>query len=110
MEEATARQTANGSDPTSDWNQGYGYQFWRCTHDSFRGDGAGGQLMVIIPSKDMVVAITADTGSFQQEMNAIWDNLYPACQDKALPEDAAGDAKVKEAALKLEAHPKKAAK
>ena len=26
---ATARQTSNGSSPTSDWDQGYGYQFWR---------------------------------------------------------------------------------
>src|SRR5215831_16778852 len=27
VEEATARQTSNGSAPTSDWDQGYGYQF-----------------------------------------------------------------------------------
>ena len=27
--EATALQTSNGSAPTSDWDQGYGYQFWR---------------------------------------------------------------------------------
>jgi CubicO group peptidase (beta-lactamase class C family) len=43
VEEATARQTSNGSAPTSDWDQGYGYQFWRSRHDSFRGDGAFGQ-------------------------------------------------------------------
>ncbi|HET6247875.1 MAG TPA: glycoside hydrolase family 76 protein [Tepidisphaeraceae bacterium] len=91
-----------------DWRQGYGFQFWRCTHNSFRGDGAGGQLMVVIAEKDTVVAITADTGSFQAEMNAIWDHLYPAFQDKALPEDAAGDAKIKDAVSRLEAHPKKA--
>ena len=29
---ATARQTSNGSNPKSDWEQGYGYQFWRCRH------------------------------------------------------------------------------
>ena len=38
--EATALQTANGSDPDSDWDQGYGYQFWRCRHNAYRGDGA----------------------------------------------------------------------
>jgi CubicO group peptidase (beta-lactamase class C family) len=114
VEEATSRQVPNDKESHSkigiDWQQGYGYQFWRCTHNSFRGDGAGGQLMVMIPDKDMVVAITADTGNFQGEMNAIWDHLYPACQDKALPEDAAGQAKVKEAVAKLEAHPQKRAR
>ncbi len=30
IEAATARQTSNGSNPKSDWDQGYGYQFWRC--------------------------------------------------------------------------------
>jgi CubicO group peptidase (beta-lactamase class C family) len=37
--QATARQTSNGSSPDSDWDQGYGYQFWRCRHGAFRGDG-----------------------------------------------------------------------
>ena len=41
---ATARQTSNGSNPDSDWNQGYGFQFWRCRHGAFRGDGAFGQF------------------------------------------------------------------
>src|SRR5205823_3405478 len=27
---ASTRQTSNGSNPKSDWDQGYGYQFWRC--------------------------------------------------------------------------------
>ncbi len=31
VEAATARQTSNGSNPKSDWDQGYGYQFWRCS-------------------------------------------------------------------------------
>ena len=90
-----------------DWQQGYGFQFWRCTHNSFRGDGAGGQLCVMIPDKDAVVVYTADTGNFQGEMNAIWDHLFPAFGDKALPEDAAGQEKVKQVIAKLEAHPEK---
>jgi CubicO group peptidase (beta-lactamase class C family) len=40
--EATTRQTSNGSAPTSDWDQGYGYQFWQSRH-GYRGDGAFGQ-------------------------------------------------------------------
>ena len=49
IEAATARQTSNGSDPNSDWAQGYGYQFWRCRHGAYRGDGAFGQFCVVLP-------------------------------------------------------------
>jgi CubicO group peptidase (beta-lactamase class C family) len=111
VEEATRKQVSNDQEGHSkigiDWTQGYGFQFWRCTHDAFRGDGANGQLCVVIPDKDAVIAITADTGSFQSEMNAIWDKLYPAFQSEALPEDSATREKLKEAISHLEAHPAK---
>src|SRR5215208_3431464 len=59
VEEATALQTSNGSSPKSDWDQGYGYQFWRSRHNSYRGDGAFGQYCFVIPELDAVVAITS---------------------------------------------------
>lgn len=111
VEQATSKQVPNDQEGHSkigiDWKQGYGFQFWRCTHNAFRGDGAGGQLCVVIPDKDAVVAITADTSNFQGEMNAIWDKLYPAFGAEPLAEDAAGQEKVKQAIAKLEAHPAK---
>jgi CubicO group peptidase (beta-lactamase class C family) len=114
VEQATSKQVPNEEESHSkigiDWRQGYGFQFWRCTHNAFRGDGAGGQLCVVIPDKDAVIAITADTGNFQGEMNAIWDHLFPAFTDKALAEDPTGQEKVKQAISKLEAHPAKKAK
>jgi CubicO group peptidase (beta-lactamase class C family) len=114
IEQATSKQVPNDQESHSkmgiDWQQGYGFQFWRCTHNAFRGDGAGGQLCVVIPDKDVVIAITADTGEFQNEMNAIWDKLYPAFQAGALPEDAAGQEKLKQKIAKLEAHPAKKGK
>jgi CubicO group peptidase (beta-lactamase class C family) len=63
--QATARQTSNGSSPNSDWEQGYGYQFWRCRHGAFRGDGAFGQFCVVMPEQDTVVAITSGTRDLQ---------------------------------------------
>ena len=30
VELATSKQVSNGSNPKSDWDQGYGFQFWRC--------------------------------------------------------------------------------
>jgi CubicO group peptidase (beta-lactamase class C family) len=111
VEQATSKQVPNDQESHSkigiDWQQGYGFQFWRCTHNAFRGDGASGQFCVVIPDKDTVVAITADTGNMQGELNAIWDKLYPAFQDQALPDDAAGQEKQKQAVAALEAHPTK---
>ena len=45
IEQATSKQVPNEQEDHSkigqDWRQGYGFQFWRCTHGAFRGDGAG---------------------------------------------------------------------
>ena len=83
VEEATALQTANGSSPTSDWDQGYGYQFWRSRH-GYRGDGAFGQYMLVLPHYDAVVAITSGVGDMQAVMNLVWDKLLPAMKPSPL--------------------------
>ncbi|HEX5221289.1 MAG TPA: serine hydrolase [Verrucomicrobiae bacterium] len=84
IETATARQTSNGSNPTSDWDQGYGYQFWRCRPGCYRGDGAFGQFCIVMPEQDAVVAITSGTRDMQGVMNLVWDKLLPAMQPKRL--------------------------
>jgi CubicO group peptidase (beta-lactamase class C family) len=88
---ATARQTSNGSNPTSDWDQGYGYQFWRCRHGLYRGDGAFGQFCIVMPEQDAVVAITSGTGDMQSVMNLVWDHLLAGMQKGTLPPDSRGD-------------------
>ena len=90
VEQATSMQTSNGSAPTSDWDQGYGYQFWRSRHNSFRGDGAFGQYCMVIPELDAVVAITSGVRDMQKVMNLVWDKLLPTMKAKRLPENAAG--------------------
>ena len=89
VEQATSMQTSNGSAPTSDWDQGYGYQFWRSRHNSFRGDGAFGQYCMVIPELDAVVAITSGVRDMQKVMNLVWDKLLPVMKAKRLPENAA---------------------
>lgn len=42
------------------WSEGYGYQIWRNNADSFRSDGAFGQLCMVFPKEDMVIAVTAE--------------------------------------------------
>lgn len=114
VEQATSKQVSNDQESHAsigiDWQQGYGFQFWRCTHNAFRGDGANGQLCLVIPEKDAVIAITADTGDFGSEMNAIWDNLYPAFRTEPLPADAAAQEKLGQLVANLVAHPAKKAK
>jgi CubicO group peptidase (beta-lactamase class C family) len=86
--QATALQTSNGSSPASDWDQGYGYQFWRSRHNSFRGDGAFGQYCMVIPELDAVVAITSGVRDMQKVMNLVWDKLLPAMKAGRLADDA----------------------
>ena len=62
----------------SDWVQGYGYQIWRCRHNAFRADGAGGQYIIVIPEKDAVVVNTADLRNMQSELNLVWDYILRA--------------------------------
>jgi CubicO group peptidase (beta-lactamase class C family) len=87
VEMATALQTSNGSSPKSDWDQGYGYQFWRSRHNSYRGDGAFGQYCFVIPELDAVVAITSGVRDMQRVMNLVWEKLLPAMKANPLPED-----------------------
>ncbi|MCC6729840.1 MAG: serine hydrolase [Chthonomonadales bacterium] len=78
IEEATAKHIANGTGDASDWTQGYGYQFWRCRHGGYRGDGAFGQYCVVMPAQDAVLAITSGVADMQAVLNATWDHLLPA--------------------------------
>jgi CubicO group peptidase (beta-lactamase class C family) len=87
VEEATARQTANGSNPQSDWDQGYGYQFWRCRHGAYRGDGAFGQYCIVLPRQHAVIAITSGVRDMQAVLNVVWDKLLPGMKASPLPPD-----------------------
>jgi CubicO group peptidase (beta-lactamase class C family) len=111
VEEATSLQTANGSDPTSDWNQGYGYQFWRCRHGVYRGDGAFGQFCFVLQQYDAVIAVTSGTNDMQEVMNVVWDRLLPAFSASALPADPESDRRLSErlASLSLRTQPGEAA-
>jgi CubicO group peptidase (beta-lactamase class C family) len=88
---ATARQTSNGSNPKSDWDQGYGYQFWRCTHDAYRGDGAFGQYCVVMPEQDAVLVITSGVKSMQAVLDLAWEHLLPAMKQSPAATQADAD-------------------
>lgn len=93
VEEATtfkidqAPGASPGEKAESDWKQGYCYQFWRSRNNSFRADGAYGQYIIVLPEKDAVVAITAESPDMQDEINLVWDHILPALKEGPLPED-----------------------
>ena len=86
----------DGPGKAPEWRQGYGYQFWQCRHGAFRGDGASGQICVMLPEQDAVVAATAGARDMQREFDLVWDVLLPALSDAPLPPDPAGLARLRE--------------
>jgi CubicO group peptidase (beta-lactamase class C family) len=79
---------------SSDWLQGYGYQFWRCRHNAFRADGAFGQFIIMMPDQDAVVVITSESADMQGEINLVWQYLLPAMTVRALPGNDEADARL----------------
>jgi len=93
---ATSRQVSNGSNPISDWNQGYGFQFWRCRHHAYRGDGAFGQYCLVLPEQNAVVAITSGVGNMQGVLNLIWTKLLPTFRPVPIPADPTGHGRLQQ--------------
>jgi hypothetical protein len=63
----------------ADFLCGYGYQFWISRH-GFHGNGAFGQHCVVVPSHDLVVAVTSaqqEVQHAQDVLDAIWECLLP---------------------------------
>ncbi|MFR0354798.1 serine hydrolase domain-containing protein [Streptomyces sediminimaris] len=99
--EATRPHIGNGDGTPegarSDWQQGYGLQFWRSRH-GYRGDGAYGQFCLVLPEHDAVIATTAATEEMQLLLDLVWRHLLPAFgppadrrdADRALRERMAG--------------------
>ncbi|MET7454621.1 serine hydrolase domain-containing protein [Streptomyces sp. NPDC005574] len=74
---ATADATA--PDARSDWQHGYGFQFWRSRPGyGYRGDGAYGQFCLVLPEQDAVVALTGATTEMQEVLDLVWAHLLPA--------------------------------
>ncbi|WP_241997971.1 MULTISPECIES: serine hydrolase [Kribbella] len=79
IDAATSKQVPNNQD-NPDWQQGYGYQFWRSRHDTYRGDGAFGQYCLIFPEHDAALIITSASPDMQATLDVVWEHLLPALQ------------------------------
>ena len=75
--QASAMQVSNAANSDPDWRTGYGFQLWRSRH-GYRGDGASGQYMVVLPEQRMVVALLSCTEGMQRVLDLMWEHLLPA--------------------------------
>lgn len=88
--EATRSHVSNAGESNPDWRQGYGFQFWMGRH-GYRGDGAHGQFCVVLPSHDVVVALTSASPDMQAVLDAMWEHLLPAFGPAPLDGQAEAD-------------------
>lgn len=112
---ATARHTFSGwrnvgvkaLGEGSDWEQGYGFQFWRCRNNGYRADGAAGQLTLVYPDRNLVVSVNAGLGDMQKEVSLVSELILPNLKDGPLPEDAEAQSELKKRLKSLEIAPVK---
>lgn len=89
--DASAVQVANPERDEPDWRQGYGFQLWMSQH-GYRGDGAFGQYMVVLPEHDAVIAMFSCIERMQVVMDAMWEHLLPAMTSDELAPSVDDDA------------------
>src|SRR5262249_40194493 len=89
VELATSRRidVPQAGDGSHDSARGYGYQFWMSSH-GYYGDGAYAQQCVVVPSLDLVVALTSANTQTAEIPDAIWNCLQPGIGH---PESAVDD-------------------
>lgn len=92
LEEATKKQVDTASHNSNiDGNAGYGYQFWRFRGDAYGCRGIGGQLIIVIPSLDVVWVSTGnlldDEGSDDLVIRLFWSMIAPFISPLPLPEN-----------------------
>ncbi len=81
VDQATSKQISNGDDPNNDWNQGYGFQFWRSRHGAYRGDGAFGQYCLVMPEQEAVLAFTSGVEKMGSILELVWERLLPGLKE-----------------------------
>ena len=88
LDEALKPHADNSMNEHPDWRCGYGYQFW-CSRHGVRGDGACCQYAVILPEKEMAIAVNGSMSEMGRMLELFWEKLLPGVRDQALEENNA---------------------
>ena len=104
INEASSKIIRNSDDESqpNDWAQGYGYQFWQCRYNSFRGDGMYGQLCVVSPDKKAVFAATSYCNDIQGILNVYYETILKKFRDSPAVSEKSSLLKETLANLKVE--------
>ncbi len=80
LRRATVAQidNANGGEKNNEWAMGYGYQFWMCTGERYRGDGMFAQLCIVDEKRDMVVTCVSGVPDIGKALALIFEHLFAA--------------------------------
>ena len=80
---ASSKHSDNSCNGTPDWTAGYGYQIWCNARDGFRGDGAFGQLCVVLPKDDVVAVLFGEALNMQTELSLLYKLVDTMCGEKS---------------------------
>lgn len=83
---ATRHHSIDLNNGSPDWTAGYGYQFWINDREGYRGDGAFGQLCMIMPSIDTVITVMGEVGNMALEVELVYkllDTMYGSETDSS---------------------------
>lgn len=82
--------------PAKDNFLGYGFQIWMCRPKGvYRADGAMGQFTIVVPDKNLLIAITENAAGghwAQATLDVIWDFLEKIPEADKMPENPAAAA------------------
>lgn len=79
---ATSKCVENPHNGTPDWTSGYGLHLWM-GQEGYRCDGAYGQLIIVLPDRDIVVAVQAKVDNMQKEVDLVMElvnQLFESCE------------------------------
>lgn len=105
IEEATSFQVSTAHLDEIDGQQGYGYQFWMSRNGAYRASGAFGQMCIVLPQQNTVMAITAGTNRGQEVLNLLWEYIYPYFRPERLAENDSDQKRLEERLQKLTLFP-----
>lgn len=75
IEKASKKQIDNVFNGTRNWRVGYGYQIWMNDCGGYRGDGAFGQYLIVMPDKQIACVALTESPDMEKQMDDIFEYL-----------------------------------
>lgn len=86
---ATQKHVDTHSSTGDEWSQGYCFQFWRGSHNTYRFCGANGQMCICMPDLDALCVVQSgyDYRVLQYVVDSFYETIYSGMRDEPYPED-----------------------